>query len=348
MTVANLQTRATDESGVPAGQPLLSSKPLIHIGLRNTGSTWLRRKLFGRTDTGFWSPSDMALPGKSRVREHARQLIMDKVGRLIPDEDFDPAVLRAKLEPFVVPPGRCAIFSSERLGGHPLSNGFDRGQLCDRIKQVYSDARILIVIREQRRMILSNYMENLKGGGAGTLQHYLDGKWDTSCSALTFHYFMYDRLIRLYHSAFGAENVLVLPFEMISADPDSFINRICEFSDIPVPEGIPFSERSNARTTYFSYTFLRRIVPLFRSSRGNNYSPALLGREPGKAVHRAMIDGISKIVPKSLEKRTKQRLQRQIEEMTAVTYAASNRETERLIGMDLSAFGYLVDRNADD
>lgn len=337
-----LQPSAANTSDAPTGSPLLASRPLIHIGLRKTGSTWLRKKLFGRADTDFLTSSDTENPDESTFYKYTCQLIMDDMGRLIPDEDFDPAALRKQLEPLVVPPGRCAVFYSARLGGHPLSNGFDRAQFCNRIKQVYSNARILIVIREQRSMILSNYMEHLKGGGADSLQHYLDGKWDTSCSALTFHYFKYDRLIRLYQSAFGSENVLVLPFEMISTAPQDFIDRICLFSNIATPEDLPFSEKANERTTYFSFTALRRIVPFFRSSRGNAYSPAILGRELGKTVHLAMIDGLSKVVPHSLEMRVKKRLQQQIEEMTKEVFAASNRETEKLTGMDLSAFGYLV------
>ena len=120
MTALSSQHRDANISDAPAGLPLLASRPLIHIGLRKTGSTWLRKKLFGRADTGFLTSSDTEASGKSRLSQYTRQLVMDDIGRLIPDEDFDPAVLRKQLEPLVVPPGRCAVFYSARLGGHPL------------------------------------------------------------------------------------------------------------------------------------------------------------------------------------------------------------------------------------
>lgn len=341
MTSLEAQAPCAGGSGEPVGQPLSKSDILVHIGLIKTGSTWLQKHLFGRDDTGFWSPSDIDMPPKARVKAHTLALYRDDRSRLLPDEDFDPAGLREQLEPFLVPAGRCAVFSNERLGGHPLSNGIDRGQICNRIKQVFPNARILIVIREQRSMILSNYMQHLKYGGGYTLRTYLDGKPDTKCPALTFHHFKYDRLIRKYQSVFGPENVLALPFEMISAMPQDFIERICQFSNITVPEDLPFHIKSNERTTYFSYVVLRRIVPLIRSSRGNAYSPAILGRKLGKAVHLRMVNGISKVVPRALDKWAKERLQQQVEEITNDIYASSNRETEKLIGMDLGAFGYL-------
>ena len=342
MTSQDAQAPCAGSSGDPAGQPLLSTDVLVHIGLIKTGSTWLQEHLLGRGDTGFWSPGDIAMAPKARVKAHTYALYRDDLGRLLPDEDFNPADLREQLESFVVPVGRCAVFSNERLGGHPLSNGIDRGQICNRIKQVFPNARILIVIREQRSMILSNYMQHLKYGGGYTLRTYLDGKSDAKCPALTFHHFKYDRLIRQYQSVFGPENVLALPFEMMSVNPQSFIERICQFSNTTAPEGLPFHIKSNERTNYFSYIVLRRIVPLIRSSRGNAYSPTILGRKLGKAVHLRMVDAIGKIVPRSLDKKAKERLQQQVEELTKDTYVTSNRETEKLIGMDLGPFGYLV------
>ena len=174
------------------------------------------------------------------------------------------------------------------------------------------------------------------------MENYPDGRGHVTSPALALHPFKYDRLVRLYQDVFGPENVLTLPFEMISVNPQDFIKRICQFSNIDVPENLPFHIKTNERAQYFSYVVIRRIVPFVRSSRGNAYSPSLFGIDLGRAVHRRMVGGISKIVPRSLDNWTRERLRRQIEEITGDTYAASNRATEKLIGMDLGAFGYLV------
>jgi hypothetical protein len=55
-----------------------------------------------------------------------------------------------------------------------------------------------------------------------------------------------------------------------------------------------------------------------------------------------MINGLRKVMPGSLDKWAKERLEREVEEITKDIYEASNRETEKLIGMNLGAFGYRV------
>jgi len=340
MNTATSRGEFAEPSARPEAQPLLSSELLIHIGLRKGGNNWLREKVFASDDTDFWVPGDPEMPGRLRVREPIRKLFMDEQGRLFPDEDFDPTILQDELAPLVVPPGKCAVFAAARLGGHPLSNGFDRAQLCGRIKQVFPNARILIVFREQRSMILSSYIQNLESGGADSLRQFITGHWESAFPALTFHFFKYDRLIRLYHSVFGADRVLALPMEMIGSQPQEFIDRICSFSGIPTPEYLPFDQKSNARTAYLPYVFLRRIVPVIRSSRGNNFGPSLFGRKLGRTIHMGLADGMSRIVPRSMDRRMKQRLEREVEEITGDAFVASNRETEKLIGMDLGEFGY--------
>ena len=341
MTSTELQATGAGAAEEPEARTLGSSDLLIHIGLRKSGTNWLRHNLFGRDDRGFCVPGDMTIPGPVRGRAF-KQLFMDSKDRLVPDEEFDAEALRKQLDPLVVPAGKRAVFTAGRLGGHPFSNGFDRGQICNRIKQVFPNARILIVIREQRSMILSSYIEHLECGGGNSLKRYIDGKSDTSSPTLTYHFFKYDRLVRLYQSAFGAENVLMLPMEMIGAAPQDYIDRICKFVNIDSPENMPFQKKANERKTYFPYVALRRIVPLIRSSRINGYSPSLLGRKRGRKFQRKMLNAMSKVVPRWLDERAKKRLQQQIEDLTKDTYVASNRELEKLIGLDLGAFGYRV------
>jgi hypothetical protein len=286
------QAHFAGPSEEPEGQPLLSSNILIHIGLRKSGTNWLRGNLFGSDKSGFWVPGDPATSGVTRGKEYIRQLFMDDVKRLLPDEDFDAAALRAQLEPLVVPAGKSAVFTAARLGGHPYSNGIDRGQLCNRFKQVFPDAHILIIIREQRSMILSSYIEHLKNGGASTMQNNIGGYWNSNSSGLTHHFFKYDRLVRLYQSAFGAENVLTLPMEMIRKTPQEYVNRICHLGNIETPDNMPFQIKSNARTTYLPYLLLRRVVSFIRSSEGNAYSPSIFGKKSGRTVHGHMINGL--------------------------------------------------------
>lgn len=331
--------------------PLLTSNVLVHVGLRKTGTTWLQNHLFGRDDTGFWSPSDFpdlqtrnGRDGslKAIQKAYTQPFYQDSRGRFLPDEDFDLVEVTKQFQGLSVPVGLSAVFSNERLGGYPLSNGIDRNQVCKRIKQVFPNARILIVIREQRSMILSNYMQCLKHGGGYSIEQYINGKTDHSAPALTFHYFKYDRLVRLYQSVFGSQRVLVLPFELFREAPQEYVARICQFTGIETPNELSFADKSNERTYYLPFVALRRIIPIIRSSRANAYSPAIFGRYRGRIVHRWMIRLIENFVPQQVDEQTKKRLQKRIVELTQNTFAESNRETAKLIDIDLATLGYCV------
>ena len=128
MTSTELQAPRAGAAEEPEARTLGSSDLLIHIGLQKSGTNWLRHNLFGRDDRGFWVPGDMTIPGPVRGRAF-KQLFMDSKDRLVPDEEFDAEALRKQLDPLVVPAGKRAVFTAGRLGGHPFSNGFDRGQI---------------------------------------------------------------------------------------------------------------------------------------------------------------------------------------------------------------------------
>ena len=239
-----------------------------------------------------------------------------------------------------MPPGDCYIISNERLGGHPLSNGIDRSAVCRRLRSVVPQAKVLLVIREQRSMILSNYMQYLHFGGAARIESYLKGKNDGKVPALSPAFWQYDRLIALYQNAFGAENLLVLPFELFASDPPAFVERICHFVGLDPPKSIQSDTKANARPDYFAYNCLRYASPLFRSSRGNAFAPSLLGKKTGKAVHTTLQKWAGALVPVALNKRTKHALLRRIEKATAGLYCDSNRASSAMIGIDLAIFGY--------
>ena len=61
-----------------------------------------------------------------------------------------------------------------------------------------------------------------------------------------FDYFQYHLLIRYYNKLFGADNVLVLPYEELVRDRRSFLTKIGEFSGKPVPDEV-LTEMTDAK-----------------------------------------------------------------------------------------------------
>ncbi len=148
------------------------------------------------------------------------------------------------------PSYRYYVTSSEGLstphrstGGLQLEGGGERGGLPERIKDAQADvcallktlfpgSRILVVTRGFRDIVLSGYSQYVRSGGT---QH-LDGMIRDLADRLaddTGHYYDYDYLVGLYAAAFGADNVIVLPYELLRDDQPRFLRVLEERLGLP-------------------------------------------------------------------------------------------------------------------
>lgn len=321
--------------------------PLIHIGMHKTGTSWLQVHLFANPATGFWNAAPAAAArGKSRAKSRAKfgadLFYRDARGNMLLEGGFDAARARAALGVDRVPDGRCLFVSHERLSGHPMSNGVDRAWICDRLHATLPDGRLLLVVREQRAMILSNYMQYLKFGGPHGIGGYMAPETDGRAPALDLDYWNYDRLAEIYVRRFGRNNLLVLPYEMLRRDPAGFVARICGFAGVEAPDGLAAAGRENASQNYVAATGLRLLSPLLRSSRGNGFAPSLLGRRLGQAVHLGLQHALGQLVPQALNERVRRSLLAQVEAAVGQRYGESNQRLAALTGLDLRSYGYML------
>jgi hypothetical protein len=275
-------------------------------------------------------------------------LLSDDLGRLIPEDDFNPSQLRDVLAQLQKPASLVAIISNERLAGHPLSNGFDRRLLAQRIRDVFPQARILLTIREQKAIIMSNYMQYLKFGGWHSPELFVRPPSDMRQPVLTLQFWDYAKLIRLYHSVFGRHNVLVLPQEILRRSPTEFVKRIAAFAGLKARDSIEFAQvEANPRRPHVPYYYLRKFSSLYRKSSGNAFFPSLIGPTAGKLIDKGLKTLFSALTPYRLEKRLEKSLFKRIELMVGDYYAPSNRVASELIGIDLAELGYPCSNSAE-
>jgi len=322
----------------------MNQPPLIHIGMHKTGTSWLQVHLFANPDVPFWNAApDTLTRRKSRAKFGSGLFYRGADGNILLEDELDVARVRDALGVDRVPDGRCLVVSHERLSGHPLSNGIDRSWICSRIHEALPGGRILLVVREQRAMILSNYMQYLKFGGPCSIEGYLAPQNDARVPGLGLRYWNYDRLAELYIQRFSAENVLVLPYEMLRLDPQDYLTRICRFAGVtPPPGGLALASRENASQNELACTALRLLSPLIRSSRGNAFAPALLGRRAGQFVHHELQKYLGMLVPRALNQHVRRRLLSRIEAITQDRYHASNLRLQALTGIDFGQYGYAL------
>ncbi|MEI8177565.1 sulfotransferase [Aestuariivirga sp.] len=322
----------------------MSKSTLIHIGMHKTGSSWLQVNLFTNPESRFWNAAPASKTRrKSRAKFGSDLFYRSSTGNVLLEDEFNAHDARHKLGADHVPEGRCMVVSHERLSGHPMSNGIDRAWICRRLHATFPDGKVLLVVREQRSIILSNYMQYLKYGGARSIQGYLFGENDARSPTLTPRYWRYHELARLYLDAFGAANVLVLPYEMLRRDPADFAGRICRFAGVEQPPGgISASGPENASQNYLTCVVLRWISPLIRSSRGNGFAPALFGRRFGQAVHLGLQKYLGLLVPRSLNEYVKRNLLSRVESVARENYPDSNQRLQEMTGLELGQYGYLL------
>ena len=309
---------------------------LIHIGYHKTGTNWLQRRFFSDPSTGYrWLGKR---PGSHPVRRFVRDRPLE----------FDPDAVRAALRPLIVEAeeaGLLPVLSLERLSGSALSGGYDSVRIADRLQQVFPEGRILVVVREQRSMVVSTYKGYVQQGGAAPLEHFLEGRRSATFRVPGFDpaYLEYDRLIAYYRGRFGADNVLALAFDQFVEDGRGFVERIAAFAGRPVPadvlDALPYSHRENVRTTSaLTLSVVRRLNQLAPPT-DVNPAPLLASRGAARVADRLVRRDPLRRRSASADAR----LRRAVDEWAGDRFAASNARLSVLLGLDLDRYGWSVE-----
>lgn len=312
---------------------------LVHVGYQKTASSWLLHEFYADPRTGFGA-----------LDKQARSAPVHRIVRDRPLE-FDAAAVRAEFDPLFAEAeaaGLVPVVCFARLAGQAMSGGFDSKSIADRLREVLPEAGIVMVIREQRRMIVSSYKQYVNAGGACTLGHYLEPtREDFRVPRFDFRFFEYNHLIGYYHSRYGQDSVLVLPYERLAADPHGFVSTIATFAGLEladeVLDGIRFDRPS---TVARSALWTEVVRPLNRFGPRNDLNPEpLLENSPVAALGKRLR---GKSTPldhprlRALAARREQQLRDRVAELVGDRYVESNRRTAELIGVDLGAHGWMV------
>ena len=312
---------------------MTNRKVLLHVGYHKTGTTWLQNYLFNNEKYGFVSPMStmdmmniIALPNpldfsldtcRNEINQRLEQV---ESGNLTP------------------------VFSAERFSGHPHSGGYDSKEIADRLKALFPNARVLICIREQKKVILSCYNQYIKKGGAISVGAYLHVLDRTRVPLFDFRHFMYHRLIRYYQTVFGKENILVLPYELFARNSKEYVSQIIEFaagqSFQDSLDDLPMRRMTNSSITGFELV-MRRFLNFTIGMRNsiNQFSIRPLNKKYNDFFF-GIVQKMRPIVPAFVNKSIMRRIENKISEMAGERFCESNRITSELIGIDLSQFGY--------
>ena len=186
-------------------------------------------------------------------------------------------------------------------------------------------------------MLVSAYKQYVKKGGPGTLEQYATSpSQEHRVPLFDSRFFEYHRLVGYYQDLFGAENVLVLPYELLSTKPLTFLERIGGFAGTRAsPSAL---EPVKVSPSALSLSFMRRANRwVVRSDL--NPAPPFEAEGADWALLRLCYKADARM-PTKLRVLSERRLRAIAEELVDGRYAKSNAATTVLAGFDLEAFGY--------
>lgn len=305
---------------------------LVHIGYHKTGTTLLQRRFFPKTAKAGFSlvaGVDALQPAFVDINPFA----------------FDPDVTRQSFKWTISraqEQGLVPVLSYERLSGSPHAGGYDAKLIADRLAATFPEVRVLAVIRDQRAMLVSLYQVYLRMGGTASLVQYADPPPQSSARAplFRFDFLEYHRLVGYYQGLFGAENVLVLPYELLNERPGLFLKHIQDFAGVQAGEAFEKPGKMNSSPSALTLRPKRHInkwavcTPL-------NPSPVLPLRVDNESFRAALGKTDAKL-PESWRLASNRSWHRLSEELIGERYAESNTRTVKLTGLDLEAFGYML------
>lgn len=304
----------------------MQARPLIHIGYHKTATTWMQRALFKKV-YGYQQLATHEDVFEHIVRPHGLW--------------FDPAPMQQLISAGIaeLPEGAVPVISSELLCSNPFYGGIQSDKFAERLSVIAPDARILISIRAQMRILPSIYMQYLSRGGTMPPSLFFAERPELGYFAFDARHLEYDRLVAKYQALFGAENVHILTQESLKSDKEHVLNRLAEFCGNQLYSGLSGNASKAQAVSYPEHAapILRRINHIQKSTL--NPAPVIsLGRSP-RGLYRVVGTALKRR-PLSLLFGRSRPVSHYVRQNFAGRYTASNARLAELTGGTLDLSGY--------
>lgn len=313
-----------------------SAVPLIHIGYPKALSSWLQKWLFTPQNgfckvmdsltlqlflidaTPFTFDTTQAMEWMEKTRREAIQ------NKEVPESE--------KLQ---------EVLTGESLVGHTHCGGYNAKTNADRLKQLCPQAKILIIVREQKTAIRSLYKTFITWGMPHSIDRILNPVEPNLSPQFNLDFLRYDLLVDYYQQLYGKENVLVLPYEAFAHNGADFVRRIFSFCGMEPAEGkikkLPLNRLVNRGQTLLNL-FIERWRNYVFVSNPFNYSGWFTPTEA--SLKRRMTRSKKNPFPAFMDKWFEAGFKRKVAQHCAGQFAESNRRLQQLTGLELQPYGY--------
>ena len=298
------------------------SPVLIHPGWHKTGTTFLQECVF----------SDRTVFSSLCTHQEIHDLVVSPHDLEFDPKPFSDLVNQRRLGSA----GATAdVVSSEILSGTMFFGSRDSAVLAERLRAALPEARILLTVRAQVPWVASVYLEYLKRGGRKSLPEFLSHSPEPGYHWFSTTLLKFDLLASKYAKLFGPENVLVLPQELLLKDRPAFLSHLFDFAGvggIGDAESTAYAEKRGKSPPLSGTPFLR-LANLFRSGPMNPEGPGFLSPIGNSLARVSYKMNWRKDV-------VRERYQDLIRNDLDVDLAASNRELQHFVPVELGELGY--------
>ena len=191
----------------------------FHIGLHKTGTTFFQKEIFPKLNLNY--NNDAYLLNLILTYDLIYVSYLYKNNSL--NFNFD-------------------LISCEALSGHLLHNSINLSNVLNNIYFLYPNSKIILFIRKQDKLALSNYLQYIKIGGTknitslyNSLNLNSDSFWCNK-SKINLSSFLFYPYIEFIVKLFGKKNLLIIPFEKFVENSDLVVDDLCTFMNCKTPK----------------------------------------------------------------------------------------------------------------
>jgi hypothetical protein len=219
--------------------------PIFHTGFHKTGTTFLQYSFWPNVVGYTYSREDSSQIKDILLSPYSGYFSPDKAKQQIHDVCSGPFICSSE-----------EFSTNPNLGGF---NGLARIESYRRIAKVFPEAKLVVMIREQKEMIKSLYVQYVKLGGTATIHQLLDphSRLRALNPGFSFEYYSYDKFIDEVLEYWPKEQVYLYNYDDLKANETSFLNKLSKDLDFTYELGVTDKEKSNVSMRYWTLKMLR-------------------------------------------------------------------------------------------
>jgi len=306
--------------------------PLIHVGYPKALSSWMQKLLF-QPQHGFCKVMDSL----------ALQLCLIEASPFNFDADKPKQWIRERLEEQGNPAELQPVLTGESLVGHTHCGGYNAKVNADRLKEAFPEAKILIVVREQKSMIRSLYKTFVVWGMPHSIDRLLNPVDANMSPQFNLDFLRYDMLVDYYQQLYGKDSVLVQPYELFAADSVAFLQSIYTLCGREVDQEqlskFPTQRTLNKNQT-MANLLLQRWHNYFFLSNPFNYSGLFNSNEDN--LQKRLVRSKKNPLPEFMDNWFEESFARKVATHCDGRFNQSNQNLEALTGLSLQQYGYAL------